>query len=211
LLSEGTWADALTDIVSNLLGGMVILTACVGLVAAVRSSPLSPAGSASARREAAMTVTVTWPKATTKNAVFASAEDGRFQVLDLTPMYTLLLKDPYPRRLKPVDVDEPGAAIRFYPITNDAYCFRFQPRSGAGEPLGLVRSPGSAWQQARKRFPGNRFTFFFWVTPDSFDAFREVREDLRQDGVDVDWKPVAPGTPLEICQGVDGSSGLEPQ
>ena len=158
-----------------------------------------------------MTLRVPWPKGTTKNSVFAAMTGGRVQVLDMDPVYDQLLKRPFPRRPQPVDVELPDVSIRFYPLTNEAYCLQFRPSEAAGEPLRTAGEAGSAWQRARKRFPKDRFMFFFWVTPDSFESFRTLREKLVQDGVDVEWKPVQADAPLEVCQGVDGMRGMEPQ
>lgn len=212
LLGEATTPDALADIVSNVLGFLVILITCFALLAAVRASP-SPVAAA---RDASgsgdeHTVSVPWPKPSSKNTVFAALIGGRVQALDLAPVYERLLIRAAPRRPRPVDVEQPGVAIRFYPITNDAYCIRFRPHEPFGEAVAAARQPASAWQAALRRFPPDRFTFFFWVTPDSFEAFRELRDTLRQDKVEVGWKPVPAGAPLEICQGIESGRGMEPQ
>ena len=180
LLSEGTWSDSLADIVSNMLGAVVILAACVGLIAALQNSPLTPRDAATPARAAAQTLTVAWPQASTKNTVFATVSGGRIQLLDLSPLYAQLAKQPNPRRLRPVDVEQSGVAIRFYPITNEVYCFGFRLRAGAGEAVGAAGNAGPAWQRALQRFPGSRYSYYFWVTPDSFEAFREVRRALQE-------------------------------
>ena len=212
LLGEGTTPDALTDIVSNVLGILVILSACFALLAALRSAgPSARAHPEAARRREAFALEVPWPKLSAKNLVFAALIGGRVQALDLAPVYERLLKRAAPRRPRPVDVEQPGVAIRFYPIANDAYCIRFRPTESFGEAVEAAQAPSSAWQAALRRFPPDRFTFFFWVTPDSFEAFRELRDTLRQDKVEVAWKPVPAGAPLEICQGIESGRGMEPQ
>jgi hypothetical protein len=212
LLGEESPTDALAGIVSAGLGTLVILSACFALLAALRSSQ----SAARSRRVAAhpraeITLSVPWPKPSTKNLVFAALIGGRVQALDLAPVYERLQKRATPRRPRPVDVELPGVSIRFYPISNDAYCIRYRPKQPFGEAVKDARSPASAWQAARERFPADRFGFFFWVTPDSFEAFRELRDTLRRDNVEVDWKPVPAGAPLEICQGIEGGRGMEPQ
>jgi hypothetical protein len=204
-------SDSLVDIVSNVVGIFVILTACFALLAASRSAaPAIGSGTANPGRPQ-VTVTLEWPRASQKNTVFAALTGGRVQVLELDALYERLLQHPRPRQPQTVTVSEPGMDIRFYPITNEAYCFQFRPHEDSGETPGAARLAGSAWQQALDRYPSDKYAFFFWVTPDSFAPFRTLRDSMRNDGLDVDWKPVPADAPLEVCQGIEGARGLEPQ
>lgn len=208
--------DSLVDIVSNNVGVLVILGAFAALVAVLHPfRPLPPSETAAPARVAAGKVTrtlkVPWSHAASKNPVFATLTGGRVMLLNLAPVYEELLNRPTPRRPQPIDVRRKDVTIRFYPVTNDVYCFQFRPDEGAGEPVDEANRAGSAWTRERGRFDGERYFYFFWVASDSFEQFRALRERLRNEGLEVGWKPVRPGAPLELCQGVDGGSSLVPQ
>lgn len=212
LLGEGTTWDALADIASTVPGMIAVLAACLALLSAARflAPPVAASRDAALPQEGRV-LRVEWPKSSAKNTAFAALIGGRVQALDLTPVFERLLKRSMPRRPRPVDVGEPGLAIRFYPITNEAYCIQARPKEGFGESLQAARRPDSAWQAALRRFPPDRFTFLFWVTPDSFGEFRKLRDTLRKAHMEVEWMPVASGAPLEICQGIDSGGALVPE
>jgi len=174
-----------------------------------RAHAAAPAPALTPTPAAARTLKVPWSRPSSKHSVLAALNGGRIQVFDLEPLYDELVKRPAPRRPQRIDLRLPEVWLRFYPITNEAYCMQFRPREGAGESWAEARLPGSAWRRARDRFTAERYTYFFWVAGDSFETFRALREILRGEGVEVAWKPVRPDAPLEICRGL--GSGLEPQ
>ena len=208
----GSPMDSLSGILPNILGVFALFVACLVLFGSIRAAV--PAGNRASPPRVDGTpfnLKVHWPKPNTKTSVLASLQGGRVLLLDLDPVYRQLLKAPFPRRPRPIDVEQPGVSVRFYPLTNEAYCLKFHVHEDAGETLQIATRQGSAWQQARQRFPKERFNLFFWVSPDSFETFRTLRDSLRREGVDVDWKPVEPDGPVEVCQGVEGFRGMEPQ
>ena len=210
--SVGTPAGSLSDILPSILGVFALIVACLALLSFARAAvPVDARVASPAREVNSFPLRVRWPKPSTKNSVLASLQAGRVMLLDVDPLYRQLLKAPYPRRPRPIDVNQPGLSVRFYPLTNEAYCLRFRIQEDAGETLEVATRQGSAWQRARLRFPKDRFSLFFWVTPDSFESFRVLRDSLQRDGVDVDWKPVEADGPVEVCQGVEGFRGMEPQ
>src|SRR5271170_3004854 len=161
---EAMQLDTLVDLVSNNVGVLVILTAFVALVSVL--NPLeqgtlhqapakasggaqSPEASRSPATPMIQTLAVPWAHSSQKNPVFAALIGGRVKLLDLSPLYEELLHRPQPTSVRPLDVHRPGVVTRFYPITNDVYCFQFRVAQNAGEPLTEARKPGSAWTQER--------------------------------------------------------------
>jgi len=203
--------DSLVDIVSNNVGILIILAAFMALFALIR--PLTP----QEREQATATdppperLEVPWSHATNKEQIYFTIRDGRLLHLDLRPFYRELAKLPSDRGLKPVTISRSGLDIRFFPVTNQIYCLEFQPESGAGETWTAARQGGSSWAAARARYAARDFVYFFWVTGDSFELFRTVRDRLREQDVEVGWKPVQPDAPLELCNGFQGSSAFRPQ
>lgn len=214
-VSTADWSEARTGAWSGawaLTRARSLLAIGVALLAI--GHPLRADGAAPRAREAASaarTLKVPWPRTSSKHAVFAALSGGRIQVFDLEPLYDELLKRPAPRAPQRVDLRLPDVSIRFYPITNEVYCFQLRPKEGAGESWAEAALPGSAWQRTRTRFGADRHSYFFWVAGDSFETFRALRDSLRREHVEVGWKPVRSEAPLEICQGVDGGSDLAAQ
>jgi hypothetical protein len=194
------------------LGVFVVLAGLMALLAAVqpllgpaptgRSSAATPAVAATA--EEPLALKVPWSRGTSKNPVFAALIAGRLKLLDPTPLYEELLRRPAPRRPQIINVRLHDMTIRFYPVTNSIQCYQFRLAENAGEPIETARLPSSLWAEERKRYDGARYFYFFWVSGDSFERFREIRDRMRLEGVEIGWKPVRPGSPLELCQGLDG-------
>ena len=51
----------------------------------------------------------------------------------------------------------------------------------------------------------------FWVDPDSFDLFREIRKTLWEQRYEVGWKPVREESALRYCSGDAQSGRINPQ
>jgi hypothetical protein len=210
--TPGIGLDSLVDIVSNTVGILIILAVFVALF-----SRLSLTGSG-ARPERAVPLEeplerllVPWSHATNKTAVFAHAQGNRLRVLDLREFYARLANRGAKPGSGPLTIDLPGLETRFYPVTNLVYCLEFRPEPEYGETLRQLRRADSAWQATLAGYPGEKFYYFFWVAGDSFELFRAVRQELWERQIEVGWKPVPSGAPLEICNGFDGSTAFQPQ
>lgn len=210
--TSGQGLDSLVDIVSNTVGILIILAVFMALVAQM---DLPGSGSTEEpevpTERPAQRILVPWAHATTKNAVFFYLNRNRVHALDLPAFYEELVGRSAALRNVPLRVDLPGLETRFFPVTNHVYCLEFRPEAGYGESAIEMNAPGSAWQKARSRHSPERFFYFFWVTGDSFEMFRELRNTLWDQDVEVGWKPVHEEAPLEICNGFDGSSAFQPQ
>ncbi len=87
----------------------------------------------------------------------------------------------------------------------------FQPARRAGENWLRAQRADSRWRRALRRFPPERYIYFFWVTGDSFELFREIRDHLWQENYEVGWKPLPDDAPMEVCNGFEGSTAFQPQ
>lgn len=204
--------DSLVDIVSNTVGILIILAVFMALFAQMvipevreraRERPEGP--------QPPEKLLIPWSHATNRNAVFFYVHRDRVHHLDLTAFYQRLAAEAPQADSVPITLELPGMTARYYPVTNHVFCLEFRPEAGHGEPWPEARSGPSAWRQARRAYPREKFYYFFWVTGDSFDVFRSIRDTLWEEQVEVGWKPVRPDAPLEICNGFDGSRAFQPQ
>lgn len=203
--------DSLVDIVSNTVGILLILAVFMALLAQI-DLPGEDAREVQPQLERPVQrLLIPWAHATHKNAAFFHLKGNRVQVIDLAAFYEKLAeRERLPGDI-PLLIEQPGLETRFYPVTNYVYCLEFRPTGETGETLLEMRKPGSDWQQARSRHSAERFFYFFWVAGDSFEMFREIRESLWEQNVEVGWKPVRDKQPLEICNGFDDSRSFQPQ
>lgn len=218
-LSPGRWGSfGRLDLLSSNVGVLVILAGMVALTALIHplGGQFAKPGTADAPASGTLAqeprvLKVPWSRGTSKNPVFAALIGGRLRLLDLSPLYDKLVTLPSPRSPRTLDVQLPDMTIRFYPVTNDVHCYQFRLKEDAGEPVDAAGRPNSAWSRVRERYDGARYFYFFWVAGDSFEQFRETRDRMRAEGVEVGWKPARRGSFPELCQGLDGAGNPVPQ
>lgn len=71
------------------------------------------------------------------------------------------------------------------------------PVSGhLGEPVEPALAEGSEFRRALSKLRPGRHTITLWVYPDSFPAFRRIREELYAWGYSVAARPLPPGVPI---------------
>jgi hypothetical protein len=209
--TAGIGMDSLVDIVSNTVGILIILAVFMALMSRLAIHSAEPVKPVVPLEEPPKRILVPWSHATNKTAVFAYVAENRTHLLDLREFYARLAEESPRPDNQPIDVNVPGMKATFYPVTNLVYCLEFQPDEDFGETLPEMRGAGSHWRAALSDYPAEKFYYFFWVTGDSFDLFRTVRDELWAQQVEVGWKPVRPDGPLGICNGFDGSTAFQPQ
>ncbi len=69
-------------------------------------------------------------------------------------------------------------------------------REPLGEPAATALAEGSAFREALARFLPGRSAVTIWIYPDSFDEFREVRDELYKLGYSVAGRPLPFGVPI---------------
>ena len=202
--------DSLVDIVSNNVGILVILAAFMALFALINPNTQAPSRSGQVER-APRKILVPWSHPTNKHHLFLGVLHNRIQLFDLRQFFVELAQRGDSGPPKPLTLDQPGLQIRFYPVTNQVYCLEFRPGDGQGEGWMEAQRPGSAWQQVLRTYPPERYVYFFWVSGDSFELFRQLRKSMWDHQYEVGWKPAGKDQPMEVCNGFEGSTTFEPQ
>ena len=203
--------DSLVDIVSNIVGILVILAAFMALMTLV--NPVHKNRNANPRtlRKIPEKLLVPWSHPTNKNHLFLALRENRIHVFDLRDFYLELSTSKIGMTRAPISIEQPDHTIRFFPVTNQVYCLEIKSTPNAGEKWLQAQQPLSKWKQALAQFPPERFVLFFWVGTESFELFREIRKNLWKRNYEVGWKPAHKTDPLEICNGFEGSTAFQPQ
>lgn len=203
--------DSLVDIVSNIVGILVILAAFMALFGLADPATVSSPERGQSLAPQPKKLLIPWSHATNKNAVFYTMQGNRLLHFDLRDFYRKLGKRTQEGKPRPVTIRQAGGSIEFFPVTNQIFCLEFTPRKGKGETLLQTERLGSQWKKTLRDYPPENFYYFFWVASDSFEVFREVRKRLWERQYEVGWKPLARDAAMETCSGFEGSTGFQPQ
>ena len=203
--------DSLVDIVSNNLGILIILAAFMALFGLINPAEQPSSGAPDAQALTPKRLKVPWSHPTNKNPVLFTIRRNRIVHLDMAEFFRQLAKQTGGKRPSKVDIRQKGVLVRFFPVTNQVYCLEFRPDSNAGETWHRASRTDSTWKKAALRYPPEKFYYFFWVSGDSFELFRNVRKTLWDQRYEVGWKPTTANAPLEICNGFEGATGFQPQ
>lgn len=202
--------DSLVDIVSNNVGILIILAAFMALLALINPRTQSSSGGLP-QQQAPKKLLVPWSHPTNKHNLFLAIHENRIQYFDLRAFFTNLAGRDASGPPQPLTVQQKGVQIRFFPVTNQVYCLEFKPHAGQGENWLEAQRPDSTWNQVLREYPPERYVYYFWVTGDSFELFRQLRQSLWKRQYEVGWKPTGKDRPLEVCNGFEGSTAFEPQ
>ncbi len=203
--------DSLVDIVSNNLGILIILAAFMALFGLINPLQAPEPERNAARVVPPRRLLVPWSHASNKNPALFVLRGNRIFHLDMARFFRQLAGQPRQSRPQPVTLRQEQVKIRFFPVTNQVYCMEFMPEKNAGETWLQAGRPASAWKRIAQRYRPESFYYFFWVSGDSFELFRDVRKGLWDKQYEVGWKPVTKNEPLEICNGFEGSTSFQPQ
>lgn len=203
--------DSLVDIVSNMVGILVILAAFMALITLLNPVNKSKTADPRTLRKIPEKILVPWSHPTNKNNLFLALKENRVQVFDLRGFYLELAKKKIGMMRGPITIKQEDQTIRFFPVTNQVYCLEIRAAEKSGESWLAAQRPDSKWKRTLKEFPPEKFVLFFWVGTESFGLFRQIRKTLWEQNYEVGWKPADKKDPIEICNGFEGSTTFQPQ
>ena len=197
--------DSLVDIVTNSVGVLIIMAAFMAILTQFSSASSLP------KTTQNHLLKLPWSHPSDKKFALFALTENKLHYLDLKPFY-LALADTDPS-LAPIDIITPDAQlnIRFFPVSNQIYCIEIKPQNMIGETWSTAQAPSSHWQMASLRHDPAEFIYFFWVTPDSFAQFHQIRTTLQAKGIEVGWMPHRPTKAWEYCNGFGGTAAFRPQ
>ena len=201
--------DSLVDIVSNNVGILIILAVFMAMFSLLEKSEQVPTTEQSI--ENIEKLKIPWSHVSQKNNLLLLLRNDRFLFFDRALVYQRLKKylsgsDPLPTN---ISLDQ--YSIELTAGGGYAHCLEFFPSPRAGQWWHQVSQHNGLMQTLMKKYPTEENYFFFWVDPDSFDLFREIRKSLWEKRFEVGWKPVRIESPLRYCSGDDQTRRFQPQ
>ena len=201
--------DSLVDIVSNNVGILIILAVFMAMFSLLEKSEQVPTTEQSI--ENIEKLKIPWSHVSQKNNLLLLLRNDRLLFFDRALVYQRLKKylsgsDPLPTN---ISLDQ--YSIELTAGGGHAHCLEFFPSPRAGQWWHQVSQYNGLMQTLMKKYPTEENYFFFWVDPDSFDLFREIRKSLWEKRFEVGWKPVRIESPLRYCSGDDQTRRFQPQ
>ena len=201
--------DSLVDIVSNNVGILIILAVFMAMFSLLEKSEQVPTTEQSI--ENIEKLKIPWSHVSQKNNLLLLLRNDRLLFFDRALVYQRLKKylsgsDPLPTN---ISLDQ--YSIELTAGGGHAHCLEFFPSPRAGQWWHQVSQHNGLMQTLMKKYPTEENYFFFWVDPDSFDLFREIRKSVWENRFEVGWKPVRIESPLRYCSGDDQTRRFQPQ
>jgi len=201
--------DSLVDIVSNNVGILVILAVFMAVFSLMdkREQVLSEEQSDKQIEK----LKIPWSHASQKNSLLVFLNDDRLLYLDRALVYQRLKKYLSGKEPLPTELSLDKYSIKLTVGGRHTHCIEFLPSPATGEWWHNFSRHGGLMQTLIKKYPPEQNYFFFWVDPDSFDLFREIRKTLWEQRFEVGWKPVREESSLRYCSGDAQSGRINPQ
>ena len=201
--------DSLVDIVSNNVGILVILAVFMAVFSLMQKR--EQISSEEIPDKKIEKLKIPWSHASQKNSLLILLHDDRLLYLDRALIFKMLKKYLSGKEPLPTELNLDQYTIKLTVGGRHTHCIEFLPSPTAGEWWHNFSRHGGLMHRLMKIYPPEQNYFFFWVDPDSFDLFREIRKTLWEQRFEVGWKPVQEKSSLRYCSG-DGQSGkINPQ
>ena len=201
--------DSLVDIVSNNVGILVILAVFMAVFSLMDKR--EKVSSEEKPDQQIEKIKIPWSHVSQKNSLLVLLHDDRLLYLDRASVYKRLKKYLSGKEPLPTELSFDHYKIKLIVGGRHTHCIEFLPSPAAGEWWHNFYRHGGLMQILMKKYPPEQNYFFFWVDPDSFDLFREIRKTLWEQRFEVGWKPLREGSALRYCSGDAQSGRINPQ
>ena len=201
--------DSLVDIVSNNVGILVILAVFMAVFSLMDKR--EQVSSEEQPEKQIEKLKIPWSHASQKNSLLILLRDDRLLYLDRALVYQRLKKYLSGKDPLPTEFSLDQYSIKLTVGGRHTHCIEFLPSPTAGEWWHKFSRHRGLMQTLMKKYPPEQNYFFFWVDPDSFDLFREIRKTLWEQRFEVGWKPVREESALRYCSGDAQSGRINPQ
>jgi len=202
--------DSLVDIVSNSVGILILLTAFVALL--TLTAPLQDTTPETRKLEKPTEkIVIPWSHYSQKSGLFFLLRANQVLHLDRAEVYLKLQEQLSGDVAPPMELSLEGYDVTLTPISGHAHCLDFQPQPNAGLWWHEFQRSGGVLERLLDQHRPEETYFFFWVDPDSFELFRDLRQSLWDVNFEVGWKPVRRDSPLRYCSGFGQFRSFQPQ
>ena len=201
--------DSLVDIVSNNVGILVILAVFMAIFSLMdKSEQLSSEDKTDKKIEK---LKIPWSHASQKNSLLFLLHYDRLLYFNRALVYQRLKKYLSGKEPLPKELNFDQYSIKLTVGGRHSHCIEFLTLPTSGEWWHNFSRQGGLMQKLMKKYPPEQNYFFFWVEPDSFDLFREIRKTLWEQRFEVGWKPIREESVLRYCSGDTQNGMINPQ
>ncbi|MGA1599575.1 MAG: hypothetical protein ACO4AU_11015 [bacterium] len=205
---QGAGLDSLVDIVSNSVGILVILSVFVALLTLNAPELTTPETRTVAQEEK---IVIPWSHYSQKASRLMLIKNNQVVLFDRAGVYRRIRDELAGSRQPPEVLDFPDYETRLTTLSGSAHCLDFSPYRDSGRWWHeFSRSGGELDRLLQAHRPETTY-FYFWVHPNSFELFRDIRQKLWDANFEVGWKPVRDQTPLRYCSGFGEFRSFQPQ
>ena len=201
--------DSLVDIVSNNVGILGILAVFMAMFSLLDKS--EQVTSKDQPNENIEKIKIPWSHSSQKSNLLFLLRDDRILYLDRALFYQRLKKYLSGKEPLPKHISLEQYSVELTTGSGHAHCLEFLPLPGAGQWWHQFSRHEGLKQRLMKKYPPEENYFFFWVDPQSFDLFREIRKSLWKENFEVGWKPVRIKSTLRYCSGNEHGRSFQPQ
>ena len=201
--------DSLVDIVSNNVGILVILAVFMAVFSLLDIR--ETVSSEEKPDQQIEKLKIPWSHVSQKNSLLVLLHDDRLLYLDRASVYKRLKKYLSGKEPLPTELSFDQYTIKLTVGGRHRHCIEFLPSPAAGEWWHNFSRHGGLMHTLMKKYPPEQNYFFFWVDPNSFDLFREIRKTMWEQRFEVGWKPLREESALRYCSGDAQSGRINPQ
>ena len=187
--------DALTDVVSNNVGIFVLLASALSLLMVVNHTTKEVQKEDNVPKNVLKKIEIPWTRPSQKSPVLFLLSQQKITYFDrqkaleniskaLEKKHETIGKDSNIQRVYTLDFEKYQVEYSIY--SQSIQCFLFTPK------LKSSKKDNYLEQQIMKVMEGKNpasFYAFFWVDSQSLEMFREVRQFLWDQKIQVGWKP----------------------
>lgn len=181
--------DSLTDIVSNNVGILIILTVIIAIFS-YSNSQLFPE-LAQTRKSSYKLVKIPWRYYSKQKSLIILFDGNRIFYVDEKTIFTKLLKTGLPKGENKISLEFPSYFVDIELISDEPeYSVKLRPIQLQGENVSEALSTNSFFQNFLKKNPSDRYYVFAFVRSDSFQSFYQIKEFLEEKKYNLGWSPV---------------------
>ena len=209
--------DALTDVVSNNVGIFVLLASALSLFMIINHATKTIPKEENLPKNVMKKIEIPWTRPSQKSPVLFLLSQQKITYFDRQKALEKISKA---LETKPQAIGRDSDIQRVYTLDFEKYqieysiysqstqCFLFTPKPRHSKKTEYLE------QQMMEVMKGKNpasFYAFFWVDSQSLEMFREMRQFLWDQKIQVGWKPVNQDIEMRYCMGANNGIGFHPQ
>ena len=203
--------DALTDVVSNNVGIFVLLASALSLFMVINHTNEMTVQKEDLPQNKVHQVLIPWTRPSQKSPILFVLEKQNLTYFDrktvLQNLSKILEQTPDTNKRK-FTLNFEKYQVQYSIYSQSTQCFLFIPQRHQSKKNRYIEKQV---MQVMKEKEAKSFYAFFWVDSQSLEMFRELRQYLWDNKIQVGWKPIDDKSEMRYCVGANNGIGFRPQ